>query len=235
MSGAGSRTKILLGVLVLLLITVLWWLLIFSPKRDAIASAQAEQDSALVRESSLRTRISQLQAIKDNELSYLFAIGQMESSIPATPQADAFIEDITFLAESTGVELTAITLTPPVADPVTGGFEVPVAIQIEGEYFEILGFLYGVEALDRLVRVDSIGLTPMAVDDSVEADQPLETDDLGGVITEPRLRPNFDLLGVDITMRIFTRSAAAGGPTGSGTTVPGGSAEIEDDGGGEDI
>ena len=147
----------------------------------------------------------------------------MESSIPSSPQADAFIEDITFLAETTGVELSSIALTPPVADPDTGGFEVPVSLTIEGEYFEVLGFLYGIEALDRLVRVDSIGLNPIpsvavAVTEPPEGED--ETDETD--VTEPRVRPNADLLGVDIIMRIFTRSPAAGsGATVGDATSPG--------------
>lgn len=232
MSATGSRTKILLGALVLILITVLWFLLIFSPKRDAIAAAETEQDNALLRESSLQTRLSVLQEIKDNELSYLFAIGQMEASIPTTPQADAFIEDITFLAESTGIELSAITLTPPIADPLTGGFEVPVTISIEGEYFEILGFLYGVEALDRLVRVDGVSLNPMPIEDLPEPVEPSEGEE-GEVVTEPRIRPNLERLGAEITMRIFTRNPASG--TSGDQTVPQGSAEIDEPGSGEDL
>ncbi len=222
---SGTVGKVLVGVLLLLLITVIWWFIFFSPKRDAIDAAKAEQETAALRESTLETRLRQLREIKDNELSYLFAIGQMESSIPATPQADAFIEDITFLAETTGVELGSISLTPPVADPATGGFEVPVSLTIEGEYFEVLGFLYGVEALDRLVRVDSIGLDPLpAVEVPIE--EPAEGDDADEA-TEPRVRPNADLLGVDITMRIFTRSPAAGsGEAGADTTV-------DDTGGGD--
>lgn len=232
MTATGNRTKILLGALVLILITVLWYLFIFSPKRDAIDVAAAEYDSALLRESTLRTQLSTLQEIKDNELSYLFAIGQMEASIPSTPQADAFIEDITFLAESTGVELSSISLVPPIANAETGGFEVPITISIEGEYFEILGFLYGVEALDRLVRVDSIGLNPIPGEDEPETTQPPDGDE-DGVVTEPLVRPNLDLLSADITMRIFTRNPAAGS-TADGVDVPQGSAEI-DDGSGEDI
>ncbi len=232
MSPTGSRTKLLLGFLVLILITVLWFVFFFSPRRDAIAAADAEYDNAILRESTLRTRLSTLQGIKDNELSYLFAIGEMEASIPTTPQADAFIEDITFLAESTGVELSSISLTPPVADPLTGGFEVPIAISIEGEYFEILGFLYGIEALNRLVRVDGIGLTPMPAEDLPELAEPPEGEE-GEVVTEPRIRPNLDLLSADITLRIFTRNPASGSSS-QGVDVPQGSAEI-DDGSGEDI
>jgi len=232
-SGTGSRMRILMGVLVLLLLTVLWWLFLLSPKRDAIDVAEAELDNSVLREQSLRTRLAQLQEIKDNELSYLFAIGQMESSIPATPQADAFIEDITFLAESTGVALTDITLAPPVADEGTGGFEVSVAIAVEGEYFEILGFLYGVEALDRLVRVDGIQLTPMDTEDEPESSLPPESQDGDGVEPDAPTRPNPDLLSADISLRIFTRSPAAGTNTPP-ATVPQGSAEI-DDGAGENI
>lgn len=218
MNLSGTVAKVVAAVLALVLITVIWWLLFFSPKRDAIDAAEAEKETAVLREQTLNTRINQLQEIKDNELSYLFAIGQMESSIPATPQADAFIEDITFLAESTGVAVSSISLTPPVADPATGGFEVPVSLTIEGEYFEVLGFLYGVEALDRLVRVDSIGLNPIPTVEEPVEDIP-EGANVTDEVTEPRVRPNADLLGVDLTMRIFTRSPAAG--SGSGGVVDG--------------
>ncbi len=234
MNLSGNIAKALAVVLALLLITVIWWLVFFSPKRDAIDAARAEKESAALREQTLRTRLTQLTEIKDNELSYLFAIGQMESSIPATPQADAFIEDITFLAETTGVELSAITLTPPVADPDTGGFEVPVSLSIDGEYFEVLGFLYGVEALDRLVRVDSIGLNPLPTP-VAQVEEPSGDDDGTGDVTEPRARANVDLLAVDITMRIFTRSPAAGSSAGTTTTVPPGGEPVEDGSGGEGI
>ncbi len=233
MSGVSNRTKILLGVLVLLLVTVLWWLLILSPQRDAIDTAQAELDNSLVRESTLQTRLAQLQQIRDNELSYLFAIGQMEASIPATPQADAFIEKLTFLAERTGVELNQIALTPPVADALSGGFEVPVSVAIEGEYFEILGFLYGLEAMDRLVRVDSIGLTPLEGAEEPDSTPPPEGEGSGE--TAGRLRPNPDLLAADITMLIFTRGPASGSNPGPAVTVPQGSAELDDEGSGEDL
>ena len=234
MNLSGNVAKLLASVLALLLITVIWWFVFFSPKRDAIDAAQAEKESAALREQTLRTRLAQLSEIKDNELSYLFAIGQMESSIPATPQADAFIEDITFLAETTGVELSAITLTPPVADPDTGGFEVPVSLSIDGEYFEVLGFLYGVEALDRLVRVDSIGLSPLPTP-AVQVEEPSGDEEGTTEVTEPRVRANADLLAVDITMRIFTRSPAAGSSGGNATTVPPSGAPVDDGSGGEGI
>lgn len=232
MSEASSRTKLLLGILVLVLVTVLWFLFVFSPRRDAIAAAQAEQDGAALRQITLQTALDNLQQIKENELTYLFAIGQMEASIPTTPQADAFIEDLTFLAESTGVELSTISLTPPVADPLTGGFEVPVSISIDGEYFEILGFLYGVEALDRLVIVDAVSLTPTQGPDLPETTEPPEGDD-DGVVTDPRITPDTDILAADITMRIFARTPAT--ETSGEVSVPQGSAELDEESSGDDI
>jgi hypothetical protein len=103
---------------------------------------------------------------------------------------------------------------------------------IEGENFEVLGFLYGVEALDRLVRVDSIGLNPVPTV-AAPIEEVVEGDDATDDVAAPRVRPNADLLGVDITMRIFTRSPAAGSG-GGGTVAPQESGAAEDNSGGGD-
>ncbi len=39
-----------------------------------------------------------------------------------------------------------------------------MALTIKGQYFEILGYLYGLGELDRLVRVNSVAVSP-ALDD----------------------------------------------------------------------
>ena len=52
-------------------------------------------------------------------------------------------------------------------------------------------------------------MTPMPAEDLPELEEPPEGEE-GEVITEPRIRPNLDVLAADITMRIFTRNPAAG-------------------------
>ncbi|MGD2051478.1 MAG: hypothetical protein PVI35_03285 [Acidimicrobiia bacterium] len=215
------RSMLWLVVAGLLVGTLGWWMFLMSPERSATSDAQAELDAAQIRETTIRSQIAQLTDIIDNEITYRFAIGEMETAIPVLPQADVFIDDLTFLAQSTGIDIFSINLSPPAAidlsdlgQPGVEAYQVSVAITAQGQYFEVLGFLYGLEAMDRLVRVDSIGLSP----EDAAGDQtapPEETDEstTTTTIAEPRLRPEPDVLGIDLSLRIFTR-------TGTDLTAP---------------
>jgi Tfp pilus assembly protein PilO len=207
------RTNVLLVVLALVALTALWWFLIIGPRNDRIAQAEDDLASAQVEESTLRTRIAQLREIKDAEVSYIFAIGEMETSIPTAPDADAFIEDITFLAQQTGVDLVSLSLSPPsdaALETELPAFTISVALSVQGEYFEILGLLYGLESMERLVRVDSVNLSPVGPD--VEADETEEPADGEASsagedeVAEPRQRPSVSGLTADLTLKLFTRS-----------------------------
>jgi Tfp pilus assembly protein PilO len=208
------RRGIILGAIVAALaVTALWWLFVVSPRNEEVADINAQLDAAEAREDSLRTQIRQLTSIKDQEVSYLFAIGQMETSIPENPEEAAFIDQVNFLADRTGVDLTNLTLAPPTSPIEEGasGFEIPTRIAVEGQYFEVLGFLYGLEAMERLVRVDSLNLSPQAAPTQEEETAP---PDEGGDTTtttiapteEPRPRPDQTLLSVDISAALFTRT-----------------------------
>jgi len=217
--------------------TVVWWMFLMSPERSSAADAREELEMAQLREATIRTQIAQLSDIIDTEISYRFAIGEMETAVPVQPQADVFIEDLTFLAESTGVDIFSFALSRPTPIEFTAAgqvgleaYAVTVTVSAQGQYFEVLGFLYGLEAMDRLVRVDSIGLSPGQ--EAEEPEQPPEEPEEDGTTTttttiaEPRLRPEPDVLAVQIAMRIFTRSAADV-PDTSSVPADGGSAEIE--------
>jgi hypothetical protein len=42
--------------------------------------------------------------------------------------------------------------------------QITVSVQIEGQFFEILGFLFGLSDMERLVRVDAVALASSAVE-----------------------------------------------------------------------
>jgi len=230
-----NRSGVLLGLLAVVLVTVLWWLFLIAPKNATISDTEQQITAAEQEMSSLQTRIAQLNDIKDQEISYLFAIGAMESSIPEDPGLDALLEDLTFLAEGTGVDLISVSASPPEANVTEEGprfFEMAVNVAIEGQFFEILGFLYGIEDLERLIVVDGISLNPLAaVDDEDPA--PGTDEDLDGETDEGRLRPDILELGAELSLRGFTRSPAGilpgqDGAPDDGGEAPAGGAEGED-------
>lgn len=164
-----------------LLLTAAWWMFLISPRNGTIGDYQDQLNAAIDTESRLRAQIVQLQEIRDREVEYEAALGKLNALIPDRPLLDEAIEQISSLAGDTGVKLQ--TLSPSVPAPAVDGSElreINVSAQIEGEFFEVLGFLFGLNDMDRLVRVDGVSLS--------------STQDETGTT----------ILGASIEMRLFT-------------------------------
>lgn len=204
------RSQLLLAVVVLVAVTALWWLFVMAPRNDRLAELQDALDAARDRELVLRGELSRLEEIALQESTYLAAIGEMQTAIPDRPEIAGFLEELNFLADRTGVELVSMSLAPPSPPEADGPFEIRVSVNLEGQYFEILGFLYGLEAMDRLVRVETITMTPIReAEDEGEAGPP----DAATTTTLPRPRPAVTTLQVELDLQLFTRGALAVAPS----------------------
>jgi Tfp pilus assembly protein PilO len=150
----------LLAVLAILFITAAWWMFLISPRNGQIADQKDDLVVAQDTENRLRVQIRQLQEIRDREVEYRAALGELEALIPERPLLDEFIEEIFALTNETGVDLQ--TLAPSLPSATEEGSElreIVISAQIEGEFFEVLGFLFGLNEMERLVRVDGIAVS----------------------------------------------------------------------------
>lgn len=160
------RTPLLVGFVVLI-ITVGWWMFLISPRNGQISDLETERNVAIDTEGRLRVQVQQLEEIRDAEVQYLAALGTLESLIPERPRLEEFIEQIYALANDTGVELQ--TLAPALPTQAADGSElreISVSVQIEGQFFEVLGFMFGLSDMERLVRIDSVAAS--SSEDEVE-------------------------------------------------------------------
>lgn len=174
------RTGLLAGLGVLL-ITAAWWMFLISPRNAQISDLETERNVAIDTEGRLRVQIKQLEEIRDAEVQYLAALGTLESLIPERPLLEDFIEQIYALANDTGVELQ--TLAPSLPTATSDGSElreIAVSVQIEGQFFEVLGFMFGLTDMERLVRIDSVAASS-------------SEDEIGGTI-----------LSASLELRLFT-------------------------------
>ena len=153
-----KRVGILAGMGVLFL-TAVWWMFLISPKNAEIADLEDELNVAIGNEQLLNVTINELETIRQAEVEYLAALGQLEGLIPERPLLEDFIEQVYALTLDTGIDLQ--TLAPSVPSVADGSLlrEIRVSAQIEGEFFELLGFLFGLNDMERLVRVDSIAVS----------------------------------------------------------------------------
>jgi type IV pilus assembly protein PilO len=195
------RTGVALGVLGVLLVTAMWYMLVMQPINGRITDAQDALQTAKDQELTLRTKLARLQKIQDAELTYISAIGALEAQIPATPQMAALIDDLTDLAKQTSVDWQGLTSGVPAPVPDTDYYQIPISLRIRGQFFEVLGYLYGIADMERVVRIDGVDVSP---------DQDPET--------------NATVLEVTLTAEAFTTSdlaiAAEMATTTTTTTVP---------------
>lgn len=155
-----KRSSLLLVILGLILVTAVWFVFFISPKRGEISDIDDEISAAQSTADGVRGEIGRLKDIRDSELTYRRAIADVQNSIPATPELAAFIEEVNLLAIETDVVVSNLTPSPPIT-LLEGQLFQPLTINIDaqGQFFEVLGFLYGLQDMERLVKVNSISLT----------------------------------------------------------------------------
>lgn len=153
-------------ILAVLLATVGWWMFLIGPRNTRIADIEDERFVAVDTEQRLRVQVRELQDIRDREVEYIAAVGRLDSLIPDSPKLEEFIEQVYALAGDTGVDLQSLSPSvPAVTSDGSDLREISVSAQIEGEFFEILGFLFGLSDMERLVRVDGVALTSTTAED----------------------------------------------------------------------
>ena len=195
------RLSLVVGLGVLLL-TVGWWFFLVGPRNSRISHFQDERNAAVDSEQRLRVQIRQLQEIRDREIEYVAAVGRLDALIPERPHLEEFIEQVYALALSTGVELQ--TITPALPEVISDESElrhIAVSVQVEGEFFEVLGFLFGLGDMERLVRVDAVALASSA------------EEGVGEVLSagiELRLFTMTDLLPSDLAVDTTTTTQGSG-------------------------
>lgn len=150
------RTSVLV-VLIVLIVSGAWWMFLISPRNDDIDRLQTERQAAIDTANTLQARIQRLEQIRDSEVEYLAALATLDALIPDRPRLETFIEEVHALANDTGVELQTLAPSLPV-QPEAGSElrEITVSASVEGEFFEVLGFLFALSDMERLVRIDSI-------------------------------------------------------------------------------
>lgn len=182
--------RFVVGALVAILITAVWYFFVVGPINERKDIAQTDLETAESQEFTLRTTLSRLQKIEENQLEYATAIGQLETAIPPDPRLAELIDDLSFLADENGIVLANISFSTPTLVPDSDIFVIGTSMTIDGQFFEILGFLYGTAELDRVMTIENLSMTPGADDAGFHTMSATMT---GSVYTTSDLGANLDL------------------------------------------
>lgn len=152
--------KVLLGVLFVIITSAMFYFLVFSPKSEEIQIKEDEIAAAESQELQLRNRVAELRRIEARLVEYRDAVNQMTGSVPAEPEMDILILELNQLAVDSGVVWSSGNWSVPAEPTETGVRSINVSVTISGQYFEVLGYLYGISEMDRLIRVESLSFSP---------------------------------------------------------------------------
>jgi type IV pilus assembly protein PilO len=162
---------------------LVWYLVWFAPARreqdevrDQIAAAQAE-------ERELERTRQRLEDVAARAAEHQTELVRLRSLVPDEPDIPTLILAVNHAAHRAGVKWVSV-LPAGVAPSATGQLGVvPVSMQVEGSFFQIVSYLRQLETLPRLVVVDAIDVSRSA----------------GG-----------DELSVSMSARVFTGGSGAG-------------------------
>src|SRR5664280_2848666 len=163
----------LTAVLVLLILAAGWFLLV-SPKRSATTAlnataAKQEQDNATV-----RTQIAALKAQALDLPKKQARLTEISARMPDNPALPSLIRALSDAADKANVDLMSLSPSAPVAltaaVPATVGLatppvavqQIPLALTVQGKFFQMEQFLSNLESLPRAFVVTTLGVAPAA-------------------------------------------------------------------------
>lgn len=151
---------IVIGILAAVLVGAGFFYLGYKPVAENIAVLEQEIVAAETENAALVQERNRLTRIEDAQFEYRAAVGLLETYIPTSPQQSELINALKALAVDSSVAWSSVSFGVPAESPDGLYSEVRFSVQIEGNYFELLGYLHSMEQMDRVVRIESASFTP---------------------------------------------------------------------------
>jgi type IV pilus assembly protein PilO len=155
-----NKKAVFIGVGASVALTLLWFLLLWSPQGGRLDDAREREEAAAAENGQLEVRVARLSAAEERRPELTADLEALRVAVPDSPDLAQFLLDANGASVEAGVDFISISPTPP-APSATAGLpsEIGLNINVEGGYFQVIDFLTRVSALPRVVVVDSLGLT----------------------------------------------------------------------------
>lgn len=149
-----TRTQSILAALGAVLVVVLFWLLLWTPKSDELAEVRAEIEGVQQEQEMTRTRIQALQAVRDRAPEIEARLAAASSLIPRDTALPSVLRQLQLAADESGAVLLSVSpgRPAPVEETEDDLAAMTVSVQLAGSYFQIVDFLRRVEQPDVTPR-----------------------------------------------------------------------------------
>jgi type IV pilus assembly protein PilO len=148
----------LLGALIALL-AVGYYYGIHAPKVLVLESKQQELIKLNAKHSEQVRVLANLENFRQELRGMQVQFEEALKQLPNSSEIPALLSNISGLAQESGLEIQLFKPAPEIAK----GFyaDIPVAMEVKGNYHDIGYFFYKVSCLDRIVNIENISMKPV--------------------------------------------------------------------------
>lgn len=144
-----KRVHIVLAALASILLIAAFWMLLWQPKQEEIASVRAETERIEAQAAQVRVEIAALQQVREEAPQVQAELMALETIVPHESALPSMLRQLQKAADDSNLTLVSITPSRPTAVTAEGGTEglaaISTAIDLEGGYFQIVDFLRRME------------------------------------------------------------------------------------------
>lgn len=155
-----SVQSVALFVVAALVVLGAGWLLVLSPRLDAVAARGVEAQQLEDDNVALSAQVDKVRRIDRDAVTA--RLDALRRSLPEDLALPALTRDVAALAEAAGVHVVSVSRTEAeAAAEVAGAFAVPVTIDVEGENAAVWAFLDAVQQTQgRVLLITGVTTTP---------------------------------------------------------------------------
>jgi type IV pilus assembly protein PilO len=188
-----SIQKILAAVVLIAVISVAVILLVIVPKFGELSALDADIQAANDQVAQTQTLLAQLQQAKANAAITQAGLLQLANQFPENPELPSLIIELQDVSNSAGTRFNSVSPQEPIVPPGQAFTELPISIQLRGQWSDILDYMRRVNRMTRAIRITDVALAP-----SETSTSPTDT-------TEPPLT-------ADLQIRAYVMPANAAAP-----------------------
>lgn len=206
-----NRRLVLIAAVASIAIVGLWWVFLFSPAGDDLATAEDRRDSAQVELATLREQRDRLALLVEQRPFFQSELESLRAAVPEQDDLAGIILSIDEAAKASGVTFVNFAASEPGTADEFGLAPVQMQVSGEGGYFQVLDFVNRLNRIHRIVVVDSMTLTSASTEEDLGPPRltwtmGMTTFVTGGLTADPAADPN----------ETPTDAPADGGETDSG-------------------
>lgn len=152
-----QRNLLILGVLLLVLMVVGFYVFLLGPLREDLAERREEREAKQAQLEQLESEVARLEEIQSRAPEIERQLLELSRRVPEQPEIPTLTVQVQEIAEEAGVTQLLLQPEDP-EEPEDGGdyVTVPVTMSFEGTYDQLQDFLLRLRNLTRLVTVEEI-------------------------------------------------------------------------------